>query len=150
MVDRVEVETDDGERVSAIDARTGQHETKGTTSIISDVLSHVSNLVRKEVDLARAEMTENLTKAGIAVGLIAGALLVALVALNVLAAALVAAITNMGIDAGWSALIVGVLFAVIALVMAMKGLNDLKGSSLAPTRTAKNVRRDAEAVKEAL
>lgn len=150
MVDRVEVETEGGERVTAIDARPGQPETKGTTSIISDVLSHVSNLIRKEVDLARAEMSENLTHAGVAIGMIAGALIVALVALNVLAAALVAALTELGIDGGWAALIVGVLFAVIALVMAMKGVNDLKASSLAPTRTAKNVRRDAEAVKEAL
>ena len=147
MVDRVEVETDDGDRVTAIDAR--PPEAKGTTSIISDVLSHVSNLVRKEVDLARAEMSENLTRAGVAVGLIAGALIVALVALNVLAAALVAALANV-MDGGWAALLVGVVFAVIALVMVMKGVNDLKASSLAPTRTAKNVRRDAEAVKEAL
>jgi hypothetical protein len=33
--------------------------------------------------------------------------------------------------------------------MLQKGTNDLKLSSLAPTRTAKNVRRDAETVKEA-
>ena len=149
MVDRVEVETEGGERVSAIDARAPQPETKGAGSIISDVLSHVSNLVRKEVDLARAEMSENMTRAGVAIGMIAGALIVALVALNVLAAALVAALSEV-MDAGWAALLVGVVFAVIALIMVMKGVNDLKASSLAPTRTAKNVRRDAEVVKEAL
>ena len=149
MADRVEVETEDGDRVTAIDARTPQPEAKGAGSIISDVLSHVSNLVRKEVDLARAEISENLTKAGIAIGLIAGALIVALVALIVLATALVAALSEI-MEPGWAALLVGVAFAVIAFAMVMKGVNDLKGSSLAPTRTAKNVRRDAEVVKEAL
>ncbi|MFO6465751.1 phage holin family protein [Jannaschia sp. KMU-145] len=132
------------------DAHTDEPRAKGATGIIGDVLGHVSNLIRKEVDLARSEINENLTRAGIAIGLLVGALVIALVALNVLAAALVAAITELGIDAGWSALIVGGLLAVVAFAMVAKGINDLKLSSLAPTRTVKNVRRDAEAVKETL
>lgn len=126
------------------------HDTqKSTGNLLSDTLSNVSGLVRSEVDLARAEISQNVNRAGVAVGLIAAAAIIALVALNVLAAALVAALTEAGIDAGWSALIVGVGLAVIAFGLISKGLNDLKLSSLAPTRTAKNVRRDAEAVKEA-
>ena len=75
--------------------------------------------------------------------------MVALTALNVLSAALVAALTEAGIPGGWSALIVGVVFAIIAYVMLKKGKDNLKLSSLAPSRTAKNVKRDARAVKEA-
>ncbi|MDU9006772.1 phage holin family protein [Sedimentitalea todarodis] len=121
---------------------------KSAGSLLSDAMSNVSGLVRNEVDLARAEISENVTKAGVAVGLIAGAAIIALVALNVLAAALVAALTEAGIDAGWSALIVGVLLGLLAYVLINKGVNDLKLSSLAPTRTVKNVQRDAEAVKD--
>ncbi len=121
---------------------------KSTGSLLSDALSHVSSLVRNEVDLARAEVNENLKSAGVAVGLLVGAVVVALTALNVLSAALVAALTEAGIAAGWSALIVGVAFAIIAFIMANKGMNDLKLSSLAPSRTAKNVKRDAQTVKE--
>lgn len=124
--------------------------TKGPVGLVGDVLTHVSNLVRKEFDLARAEISENVTRAGVAVGLLAGALIVALVALNVLAAALTAAIAELGIEPGWAALIVGGLLAIIAFAMVSKGISDLKLTSLAPTRTAKNVRRDAEAVKETL
>lgn len=122
---------------------------KGTATLVSDALSHVSALVRKEVDLARAEISQNLNRAVTAVGLLVGAVVAALVALNVLAAALVAGLTEAGIDAGWSALIVGVGLAIIAFALSAKGVNDLKASSLAPTRTAKNVQRDAQAVKEA-
>lgn len=122
---------------------------KGAPGLVADALAHVSNLVRNEVNLARAEVSENVKNMAVAVGMLAASLVIAIVALNVLAAALVAAITNMGIDAGWSALIVGVLFAVIAFALASKGMNDLKIRNLAPTRTATNVRRDAEAVKEA-
>lgn len=121
---------------------------KSTGSLLSDALTHVSSLVRSEVDLARAEVNENLKNAGVALGMIVGAVVLALTALNVLSAALVAALTEAGIHAGWSALIVGGVFAIIAYVMMNKGTNDLKLSSLAPTRTTKNVKRDAQAVKE--
>lgn len=117
-------------------------------TLIGEALRNVSSLIRNEVDLARAEVSQNVNRAAVALGLIAGALIVALVSLNVLAAALVAALTEAGIAAGWSALIVGAGFAVIALIMVARGVNDLKMSSLAPTRTATNVRRDAQVLKE--
>lgn len=117
-------------------------------NLLSEALAHVSALVRNEVDLARAEIDENLKTAGVAIGLIVGAVAVALAALHVLAAALVAALTELGIPAGWSALIVGVALALIAWAMVQKGVNELKLRSLAPTRTAKNVQRDAQTVME--
>lgn len=132
----------------SIDPHTEQ--TKSAGGLLGDALTHVSALVRNEVDLARAEINENLKKAGVAIGMIVAALVVALTALNVLAAALVAALTEAGIPAGWSALLVGVVLAIIAYVMVKKGTDDLELSSLAPTRTARNVKRDAQAVKEAL
>ncbi len=116
--------------------------------LLTDALSHVSALVRSEVDLARAEVNENLKRAAVAIGLLVGAVILILTALNVLTAALVAALTEAGIPAVWSALIVGLLFALAAWLMARKGMEDLKANSLAPTRTAKNVKRDAQAVKE--
>lgn len=122
---------------------------KTTANLLSDVLSNVSGLIRNEVDLARAEINENLHRALVALGLIAGAVVFALIALNVLTGALVVALTKAGINPGWAALIVGVVFGGIAFAMMFKGINDLKLSSLAPTRTAKNVQRDAAAVKDA-
>jgi len=121
---------------------------KSTGGLLTEALSHVSSLMRKEVDLARAEVNENLKSAGVALGLIVGAVVVALTALNVLSAALVAALTEAGIAAGWSAVIVGVLLAIVAYVMVRKGTSDLKLNSLAPTRTATNVKRDAQTMKE--
>ena len=116
---------------------------------IEDALRTAGSLMRNEVDLARAEVSENMSRAAVALGLIAGALVIAMVALNVLAAALVAAIAEAGLDAGWAAVIVGAGLALIAFVLVAKGTNDLKLSSIAPTRTTRNVRRDATALKEA-
>ena len=140
-----------GTTAGATDPNAGLHDTsRSATSLITDALTHMSSLVRKEVDLARAEVSENLNRALVAIGLLVGAVVMALVALIVLAGALVAAIAELGIEEGWAALIVGVLFAIVAAIMAAKGGNDLKASSLAPTRTAENLRKDKDAVKESL
>ncbi len=128
----------------------GIGDNRSMATLLADAMSHMSTLIRREVDLARAEVNENINKAVTAVGLLVGAIVLALTALNVLSAALVAALTELGIEAGWSSLIVGALWAIIALALAMKGINDLKATSLAPTRTTRNVRRDADTVKESL
>lgn len=121
-----------------------------STTLVRDILTHLSNLMRKEIALARSEISENLGRAGTAIGLLVAAVVLALTALNVLAAALVAALTEYGITAGWASLIVGGILALIALVMILKGVNDLKPSNLAPSRTAENVKRDAEVIKESI
>ena len=131
-----------------------QEETDGGTArrttfgLAGEAVEHVTDLVRGEVDLARAEVQEKIGSAMTAIGLIVGGVVLLLVALNVFAAALVAWVVEMGIDDGWAALIVGAVFAVIGVIMAMKGRSDLRLSSIAPTRTAKSVRRDAETIKE--
>lgn len=123
---------------------------RDTGSLLSDALQQIVALLRGEFDLFRAEMDQNVKQAFTAIGMIVAGIVVMLVALNVLASALVAAITELGLEPGWSALIVGVAFAVIAAVLAMKGTNDLKMTSLAPTRTTKNLERDSQTVKKAV
>ncbi|WP_417525996.1 phage holin family protein [Marinovum sp.] len=122
---------------------------ESTSSLLGDAMTHVSSLVRNEVDLARAEIDQNLRRAGTAIGLLVAALVVALTALNVLVGAIVAGLTEAGMDAGWAAFFVGVVLAAIAYFFVQKGLNDLKLSSIAPSRAAANVQRDVEAVKGA-
>ena len=121
---------------------------KTAPGLISDVLAHVSTLVRKEVDLARTEISDSAHRAGAAIGMIVAAVVIALVSLNVLAAALVAGIADLGVDAGIAALGVGLVLALIGAVLASRGMNDLKLSSLAPSRTAASLKKDAQTLKE--
>lgn len=129
---------------------TPRQQIRETGSLVGDALTQVTSLVRGEMDLFRAEIDQNVKEAGAGLGMIVGGVVIMLVALNVLASALVVALTELGIDAGWSALIVGISLAVIAAILAKSGTGKLKTTSLAPTRTAKNVRRDSEAVKKAI
>jgi lysylphosphatidylglycerol synthetase-like protein (DUF2156 family) len=125
---------------------TDRPKTESTGSLLGEALNHVSGLIRGEVDLARAEIDQNLRRAATAIGLLVAAVVIFLTALNVLAAAVVSGLTEAGIDAGWAALIVGAVLGIVAAVLASKGAKDLKLSSLAPSRTAENLKRDARTI----
>jgi len=123
-------------------------EHRSAPALVGDLVNHVTELVRKEIQLLRAEMSEKSTQAVVALGSIAAALVIAITALNVLAAALVAALTNAGIPATWSAVIVGVALAVVAAILANRGIASLKAQNLAPERTARAAVRDTAMVRE--
>jgi Putative Actinobacterial Holin-X, holin superfamily III len=116
--------------------------------LLADLTESITTLFRQEIQLARAETSEKITQVGVAIGAIAAGAMLALAALIVLLQALVIGITEAGVPAGWAALIVGVVVAVIAYVLIHKGTNDLKASNLAPDRTMSSLKRDAQVVKE--
>jgi hypothetical protein len=126
-----------------------QHTTQETTSsLLGDVLQRVTELLRLEFDLARSEVARNLNRAAVAVGLVVAAVVLTLSALNVLSAAAVAALTEAGLEGYWASLIVAGALALFALVFAMKGIRDLRLSSIVPNRAAREMREDAALLRE--
>jgi hypothetical protein len=123
-------------------------EDRSLRQLLGDLSENIATLFRKEIQLARAETSEKITQVGVAIGAIAGGAILALAALIILLQALVIGLTEAGIPAGWSALIVGVVVAVIAYILIHKGTNDLKAGNLAPDRTMSSLRRDAQVAKE--
>lgn len=119
------------------------------SSVLAGIVDSFSGLVKNEVDLARAEVTESVKTAAVAVGLIATAMVIAFVALNVLTGALVSLLVAAGLHPGWAAVIIGGLYALVSGVMVSVALAQLRSVSLAPKRTVRNLTRDAEAVMEA-
>lgn len=99
--------------------------------------------------LARAEMSQIASRAAVGILLIAVALLMALVSLNVLASAMVAYIAENGFSVGTAALIVGGGLIVFAILIGLAGKSRLNADALTPERTAKNLRKDVTAIKEA-
>jgi hypothetical protein len=116
--------------------------------LVTDLTESITTLFRKEIQLARAETSEKVTQVAVAIGAIAGGAILALAALIVLLQALVIAITEAGVPAGWASLIVGVVVAVVAYILIHKGTSDLKAGNLAPSRTMGSLKRDAQVVKE--
>ena len=115
--------------------------------VLSDLFRDGSELIREEIELAKAEMRENVSRlmkdgVGIAIG---GAM--ALVGLFALVAA---AILVLGLVMPYwaSALIVGGLFMIIGLIMVMANVRAMRNTGIAPTKTMETIREDARMVRE--
>jgi uncharacterized membrane protein YqjE len=106
-------------------------------------------LVRQEVQLARTEMTEKLsrlTRNLISVG--AGGFVAYLGGLALMAALILGIRDLANISLAWSALIVGAILAIIGYVMLQRGLKELKEVEVAPRRTVENVKEDVRSIKD--
>lgn len=123
---------------------------KTTGEMMAGIMANVSNLVRNEADLARAEIGESLAKAGASLGSMALALLLAITGLNVLAAALVALVVRAGLEPHWASAIVGAVLLVIAFALFASAKSALKQIGFVPTRTAQSISRDVATVKDSL
>jgi Na+/melibiose symporter-like transporter len=123
-------------------------ETKPVSELISDGLAQFSRLVRNEVALARAEMTDKAKQVARGGAMLGIAAFVALPALFILMMALAAGLHELQLAWSLSYLITAVVGFVIAAVLAMLGLNGLKAEALLPSRTINQLHRDAAAMKE--
>ena len=122
--------------------------TRGITTLLGDTVTHMTNLVRNEIALAKAEVRHGASKAASAVVLLIAAVVIAVCALNVLTLALVALIASFGIATGWASLIVGVVYLLVVWILVAKAKSNLKPENLAPRRTARTAREDIQAIKE--
>ena len=120
-----------------------------TPNLLVNTFRQFGNLVQGELRLAKAEMSNIASRAGMGVAFIAVSMLMALVALNVLASALVAYLAETGLSVGTAAIIVGGILLLAALGLALLGKSRLSPEALAPERTVKNVEKDIAAMKEA-
>jgi len=110
----------------------------------------LSTLVRQELRLAQAEMTEKGKKAGVGAGMFGGAGIVGLLALGTLTACLVAALaTAMAV---WlAALIVTVVYAAVAGVIALIGKRRIsEATPPVPEQTVETVKEDVQWAKTQL
>lgn len=123
-------------------------EARSIGELLRDLASDSASLVQQEFALARAEAEAKLHQMIMAaIELLVGAL-VAFAALIILLDAGVYSLAEAGLQRWLAALIVGGVVAVIGLLLVRKGQNDLSATRLAPERTAANLRKDLDLVKE--
>jgi len=116
--------------------------------LISHALSQVSRLIRDEIQLAKAEISNNLTQAAVGVGMLAGGAVTMIAVLVLWLLALAAWFVQLGLSPPIAYLLAGVVGAVIAGGMAWLGMSRLKPENLTPRRTIEQLQRDAAVVKE--
>jgi hypothetical protein len=93
--------------------------------LLGDVTRDLSTLMRQEVELAKAELKQSTSRAGKGAGMLAGAGVGGHFVLLFLSLALMWALGAI-MPLGWSALIVAVIWAIIAAVLASTGRKELK------------------------
>ena len=110
----------------------------------------LSKLVRQELKLAQAEMTEKGKRAGIGAGMFGGAGLVGFVALLTLTACVIAALAE-AMDVWLAALIVTVIYAAGAGVLALGGKRKVsEATPPVPEQTVETVKEDVQWAKTQL
>lgn len=122
---------------------------KSAAEMMIDVAGNISNLIRSEVNLARAEMVASLKSAVSGIVMMLVALALVITGVNVLSAAVVAALIAAGLSPLWATVLTGVLFLVLAGVLVMAGMSAIKSVGLVPRRMASNLQRDVKAATEA-
>lgn len=126
------------------------------SELIGGLLSDVTGLLRKEIDLAKTEVSEKVKKALSGVEFLMIGLVLAIGAVGVLLSALVSGLAVVLLRYGISevsanalaAVIVGLVIGVIAWLLISRGIAALRGTELTLDRTTASLRRDAEIVKE--
>lgn len=93
--------------------------------LLGDVTRDLSTLMRQEVELAKAEAKQSATKAGKGAGMLGGAGIAGHFVLVFLSLALMFALGAL-MPLGWAALIVAVIWGIIAAVLASIGRKELK------------------------
>ncbi|MCO4256129.1 phage holin family protein [Pseudarthrobacter cellobiosi] len=93
--------------------------------LLGEVTRDLSTLMRQEVELAKAELKESASKAGRGGGMLAGAGVAGHFVLLFLSIALWIALGGL-MGLGWSAVVVAVIWGVIAAGLASVGRRELK------------------------
>jgi VIT1/CCC1 family predicted Fe2+/Mn2+ transporter len=111
--------------------------------LLKDLADQTTTLVKQEIELARAELTVKGKQAGRGAGLLAGAAVVALLAAGALTAFLIVLLDEF-LPLWLAALIVTVLWAIVALVLANTGRAALKQATPPAPQTVETVKEDIQ------
>jgi putative superfamily III holin-X len=115
--------------------------------VLGDITSDLSTLMRQEVELAKAEIKQTADNAKAAGGMFAGAGVAGHLALIFFSLALWWALGDLFDNLGWSAVVVGLLWAIAAAVMASIGKKKLQQATPVAPRTVDTAKEIPHALK---
>ena len=116
-------------------------------AIVNQLTTQVPELIRSEIRLAQAEVTEKGKRVGIGIGMFSGAGLMAFFGFGTLLATIIL-VLSLVMDPWIAALIVTVVLFIIAGVLALLGKNQVQEATpLAPERAVTGVKEDIATVK---
>jgi hypothetical protein len=117
--------------------------------LVGHVAQDLSTLMRQELDLAKAEVKQEVTKTAKGAGMLGGAGFAGYMVVLFASIALWWGLANL-MDQGWAALVVTGIWAVIAAVLFAVGRARLKQVNPKPERTVETVRELPDTIKGAV
>jgi uncharacterized membrane protein YqjE len=116
---------------------------RGIGELVKELAGQTSTLVRQEIRLAQAEVTEKGKLAGKGAGMLGGAAVAALLGLGALTALLIVAL-DAAMPLWLAALIVTVLWLAVAAVLAAAGRSALQSATPPAPQTVETVKEDIQ------
>ena len=113
------------------------------------VAQDLSTLMRQEIELAKAEVKEEVTKTAKGAGMLGGAGFAGYMVVLFASIAAWWGLANL-MDQGWAALVVTAIWAIIAAVLFVAGRARLKQVNPKPERTVETVKEVPETIKGAV
>ena len=120
---------------------------RSVPDIVKELARDLAALVRSEVAMAKTELQESITRLGTGAGLLGGAGLAGLFAVEFVLLTLLFGMIALGLQAWLAALAMAIILGALAAVLAVRGKSSISKASLAPTRTLHQVKSDVEAIK---
>jgi uncharacterized membrane protein YqjE len=121
----------------------GSGEPRSLGQIVGDITADMSRLIHQEMDLAKAEMKQEVGKLGKGVGMFGGAGLAGFFTLFFVSLALTYLLDNW-MPVELAALIVAVLWGIVAAVLAMRGRKEVKAANPGLPTTQQTLKEDAQ------
>lgn len=115
--------------------------------LFSDLSQQTAELIRQEMRLAKAELSEKLSDVGRHAMMVAAAAVFGLAALMAVTAAIVLLLIDLGVQPWLSAVITAAAMAAIAAVLAQSGISALRKKSIAPVETMHSLRETTQWLK---
>jgi hypothetical protein len=114
--------------------------------LLGEVTSDLSTLMRKEMDLAKAEIKEEVAKTGKAAGMFGGAGFAGYMVALFASIAAWWGLANV-MDEAWAALIVAAIWAIVAAVLFVTGRKTMREVHPKPERTVSTLKEVPDALK---
>ena len=117
--------------------------------LLGEMTSSLSTLMRKEIELARVELKEEVRQAGKAGGMLGGAALVGYLGALLLSLALALGLSDaLDADPWVGLLVVGVIAVGVAAFFGVQGRNKLQQIDAVPQQTVQTLKEDVQWVKQ--
>jgi hypothetical protein len=115
--------------------------------LFSELAQETSTLVRQEVNLAKTEMSQKASRAGRHIGVLAAGGAVAYAGLLAILAGVIVLLDNV-MPLWLSALLVGIVVAVVGYLLVRRALDALKREDFAPRETMETLKEDQQWAKD--